>query len=47
MVKQHYHFGFEDPSRAIGKDEYLLSEFRRVRDEIKDRFFTFYKDHIK
>ena len=31
------HIGFDDPSRAAGSPEEVLGEFRRVRDEIKER----------
>jgi arsenate reductase len=34
--------GFDDPSHTIGSDEFIWSEFRRVRDEIKEAFYTFY-----
>ena len=37
-VKNRLHIGFDDPSHAIGDDEFIWSEFRRVRDEIKDEF---------
>jgi len=30
------HHGFEDPSRAEGREEEVLSLFRRIRDEIRD-----------
>ena len=46
-VKQRLHIGFEDPSLATGSDEYVLSEFRRVRDEIKAAFWQFYLNNIK
>ena len=46
-VKHRLHMGFEDPSNAIGTKEYILNEFRRVRDEIKESFFTFYTTQIK
>jgi arsenate reductase (thioredoxin) len=46
-VKQRLHFGFEDPSHATGTDEFILSEFRRIRDAIKDRFYEFYTKQIK
>lgn len=46
-VKHRIHIGFDDPSDAVGSDEYILSEFRRVRDEIKDRFEQLYKDILK
>lgn len=43
-VKNRLHIGFEDPSEAIGTEEFIMSEFRRVRDEIKSEFETFYKN---
>jgi arsenate reductase (thioredoxin) len=46
-VKQRLHIGFEDPSHAQGSDEFIWSEFRRVRDQIKDGFYAFYTDQIK
>ena len=39
--------GFDDPSHAVGTDEFIWSEFIRVRDEIKEGFFKFYKEEIK
>ena len=39
--------GFEDPSHAIGSDEFIISEFRRVRDEIKMEFFKLYNTNLK
>lgn len=41
-VKNRLHIGFEDPSHAKGTEEFIWSEFRRVRDEIKDAFYRFY-----
>lgn len=41
-VKHRLHMGFDDPSHTIGSDEFIWSEFRRVRDEIKEAFYTFY-----
>ena len=41
-VKHRLHIGFEDPSHAIGTDEFILSEFRKVRDEINAKFYEFY-----
>lgn len=46
-VKHRLHMGYEDPSQVTGKDDHLWSEFRRVRDEIKDGFQKFYNDQIK
>jgi len=37
-VKNRLHMGFEDPSHTTGTDEFILSEFRRVRDEIRESF---------
>lgn len=30
-----FHWGFDDPAHAIGTEEEILNEFRRVRDQIK------------
>ena len=46
-VKYRLHIGFDDPSRVKGTEELILSEFRRVRDEIKNGFYTLYKNEIK
>jgi arsenate reductase (thioredoxin) len=46
-VKHRLHIGFEDPSEATGTDEFIWSEFRRVRDEIKEEFRRFYKEEIQ
>ena len=41
-VKHRLHIGFEDPSHAKGSEEHIMSQFRKVRDEIKERFYEFY-----
>jgi arsenate reductase (thioredoxin) len=46
-VKQQIHIGFDDPAEAVGTEEEILSEFRRVRDEIKYKFFDFYKRKLQ
>lgn len=46
-VKDRLHIGFDDPSHAIGSDEFIWSEFRRVRDEIKLGFLKFYNEKIE
>lgn len=46
-VKHRIHIGFDDPSHAEGTEEFILSEFRRVRDEIKAGFYQFYTENIK
>lgn len=45
-VKHRLHIGFDDPSDAKGSEEYVNSEFRQVRDEIKEKFLVFYKNII-
>ena len=45
-VKHRLHIGFDDPAEAVGTNEQIRSEFRRVRDEIRDRFDAFYVDEI-
>jgi arsenate reductase len=46
-VKHRLHIGFDDPSHAIGSDEFIWSEFISVRDEIKEGFYQFYMEQIK
>jgi len=46
-VKYRLHMGYEDPSLKTGTEEYILSEFRRIRDRIKDDFFKLYRERIK
>ena len=46
-VKHRLHMGFEDPSHVKGSDEFIWSEFHRVRDEIKEEFYKFYVEQIK
>lgn len=46
-VKTRLHIGFEDPSNAKGSEEFIMSEFHRVRDEIKKEFENFYRNKIK
>ena len=47
IVKQRLHMGFEDPSRASGTEEFVLDEFRRIRDEIQVRLYDFYINNLK
>ncbi len=42
-VKHRIHIGFDDPSHVMGSEEFIQSEFRRVRDEIKESFEQFYQ----
>ena len=46
-VKHRLHIGFDDPAEVIGSEEFILSEFRRIRDEIKEGFYNFYVEHLK
>lgn len=46
MVKYRLHMGFEDPCRITGSDEFVLNEYRRIRDEIKKEFNHFYQTVI-
>ena len=46
-VKHRLHIGFEDPSKKTGTDEFIWSEFRRIRDEIKETFYKLYVEQIK
>ena len=46
-VKTRLHIGFDDPSHAVGTDEFIWSECVRVRDEIKEGFYKFYVENIK
>jgi arsenate reductase len=44
QVKQRLHMGFEDPAKVKGTEEFVLQEFRRIRDEIKTVFHKFYNE---
>jgi arsenate reductase len=46
-VKNRLHFGFDDPSHAEGTEDFIWSEFQRVRDSIKEKFYNFYIEEIK
>ena len=41
-VKHSLHIGFDDPATVRGTAEYVESEFRRIRNEIKIAFSKFY-----
>ena len=46
-VNNQLHIGFEDPAEAVGTEEEILKEFRRIRDEIKKDFYDFYTKNLK
>jgi arsenate reductase len=45
-VKYRLHMGFEDPSNTTGSEDFVMSEFRRIRDEIKSVFYEFYNNFL-
>ncbi len=46
-VKHQLHIGFEDPAEAKGSEEEIMRVYRKIRDEIKDKFFDFYLKNLK
>ena len=46
-VKNRLHIGFIDPSDAKGSEEEILNEFRKIRDEIKEKFDALYEKELK
>ena len=47
VVKHRLHIGFDDPSHAVGTDEFIWSEYLRVRDEIRVAFHKLFVEQIK
>jgi arsenate reductase len=46
-VKNRIHIGFDDPWAARGTQEFIMSEYRRVRDEIMAAFRKFFIENLK
>ena len=46
-VGKRLHMGFDDPAVAVGTEQEILGEFRRVRDEIRREFTSFYDAHVR
>jgi arsenate reductase len=46
-VSEKLHIGFEDPAEARGSEEEILKVFRKVRNEIKRDFMSFYEKNIQ
>lgn len=46
-VGKRIHIGFDDPSNVVGSKEHVISEFRRVRDDIRKAFCDFYATYVK
>ena len=42
-VKNRLHIGFEDPAKARGTEDEVLPVYRKVRDQIKEAFYEFYR----
>lgn len=45
-VRHRLHIGFDDPAEIAGTEEQIMGGFRRVRDEIRERFTAFYREQI-
>jgi arsenate reductase (thioredoxin) len=45
-VRHRLHIGFDDPAHTKGTKEQVMREFRRVRDDIRERFHEFYTSTI-
>ena len=45
-VNHRVHLGCEDPAKATGSDEHILSEFRRIRDQIETTFTEFVRKEV-
>lgn len=46
-VKHRLHIGFDDPTDAVGTNEFIWSEYIRVRNEIKEAFYKLYVEEIE
>jgi arsenate reductase (thioredoxin) len=46
-VKHRLHMGFKDPTGITGSEDFVMSEYRKVRDHIKDEFHKLYIQIIK
>lgn len=42
-----YHIGFDDPAKAVGTEEEVMAEFRRVRDEIAAQLLNFLQEQAQ
>ena len=47
VVKNRLHIGFDDPADAQGTPEEVMHVYRRVRDEIREGFWKFYRERLK
>lgn len=46
-VGKRLHIGFPDPAKATGTDEEKMAIFRKVRDDIRQRFREFYEKQVR
>jgi arsenate reductase len=46
-VAHRLHIAFNDPAEATGTEEEVLSVFRKVRNEMKSKFYSFYIENLK
>lgn len=46
-VKHKLHIGFDDPADAKGPEAEVMPVYRRVRDEIREAFNSFYQEITK
>ena len=46
-VRNRLHMGFEDPSEAKGNYTEIINEFYRIRNDIRDEFYSLYESEIK
>jgi arsenate reductase len=46
-VGKRLHIGFVDPAKATGADEEKMAVFRRVRDQIREKFRALYENELK
>ncbi|MCX6304559.1 MAG: arsenate reductase ArsC [Bacteroidetes bacterium] len=47
IVKHRLHIGFDDPADAVGPADEVMAVYRRVRNEIRNGFHTFYLEQIR
>ncbi len=45
-VRHRLHIGFDDPAEATGSEREVLAVFRRVRDEIQEKFTGLYRKEL-
>lgn len=45
-VRNRLHMGFDDPSKVKGSYTEIITEFYRVRNEVRDEFYKLYESEI-